>query len=486
MKSLVVVAAICVCVSSCAPAPRARPSTSEADSPALVAARALVAEVVPLAAELIRTAPVNPPGGEGRVVRALVERLRSEPGIVVETEQFGAPEHDRWNLLARVPGRDPSARPVVLVGHSDVVPAERADWSEGHAPFDGAIVHDRLVGRGALDMLSMLALEALTLIALARADTPPSADVLLLVAGDEETAGEGMRAAMVTWGERLSRARVALNEGGFIVVDRVRPGTDAAFVSVAEKGFVHIELVATGAAGHGSMPRDDDAPARLARAIARVLVMPHPFRITRESAATFAALGRATGGVESVVLQSERLTEALAKDRLESDPETRAIVHDTCALTVLDAGEKTNVIPTTARARFDCRILPGTDPVLFFDEILVAIDDPRVRARVLASSRANGSPVDHPFLDVVSRALFASSTKETVVVPLLSRGFTDSRFLRAKGVPTYGLVPVRVSKDDVARMHGVDESVETRALEEALPFLVRVVEGALALDVESR
>jgi acetylornithine deacetylase/succinyl-diaminopimelate desuccinylase-like protein len=455
------------------------PATNLPAVPAVEVALDLIDEVVPLTVALIQTAPVNPPGGEGRVVRALVERLVKETGIVVDTAPFGAPEHDRANLLARVQGSDRRARPILLVGHSDVVPAERADWDKATPPFDGVVENGVLTGRGSLDMLGMVALSTLTLVALARAPEPPRATVMLLVVGDEETLGLGMQAALAAWPE-LETARVALNEGGFIVEDQAAPGHDAAAVSVAEKGFLHVELTATGPAGHGSMPRADDAPARISRAVERILEMPNPMRLTPETEKTFAALGHARGGLDALVLSSPALISVFARERIESDPQISTIVHDTCALTVLDAGEKTNVIPSSARAVFDCRLLPGTDPVLFFDELLVAVDDPRVTMRVLASSRANGSPADHVFLDVI-RARLAREGRTTSLVPLLSRGFTDSRFLRARGVPSYGLVPFRVTKDELARMHGVHEQVRTDALEEGLVRLVEIVRATANL-----
>jgi carboxypeptidase PM20D1 len=455
------------------------PSTTTLPVPAVEVSADLLGEVVPLTQALIRQAPVNPTGGEGRVVRVLAERLAREREIVVDTAPFGVPEHDRANLFARLPGADQTARPILLVGHSDVVPAERADWNAETPPFDAVVNNGVLIGRGSLDMLGMVALSTLTLVALARAPERPRATVLLLVVGDEETLGEGMQAALATWPE-LATARVALNEGGFIVEDQAAPGHDVAAVSVAEKGFLHVELTATGAAGHGSMPRPDDAPKRLTRAVQRILEMPSPMRLTRETEATFAALGRARGGLDAIVMSNPALLSALARERIESDPQISTIVHDTCALTVLDAGEKTNVIPSSARAVFDCRLLPGTDPVLFFDELLVAVDDPRVTMRVLASSRANGSPADHVVLDVI-RARLSREARVTSLVPLLSRGFTDSRFLRARGVPSYGFAPVRVTTEEIARMHGVHEQVRTDALEEGLIRLLEIVRATASL-----
>jgi acetylornithine deacetylase/succinyl-diaminopimelate desuccinylase-like protein len=433
----------------------------------------LVSEVVPLTQALIRARPQNPPGNETAAVSVLAQRL-AEEGIAVERASFA---EGRENLLATLPGRDRSLPPVVMASHSDVVPADASRWTAPMTPFDAAIVGDTLVGRGAADMLGMVALQTLTLVALKRADEPPLRDVLLVVAGDEEVGSAGIEAAITAW-PQLGKAWVALNEGGFIIEDGVAPGRDLIAVSVAEKGVFWFDLVVRGESGHGSVPRAQDAPARLVAATQKVLAMDRPFTLTPPAARMFSAVGAARGGMAGFVMQRPMLVGLIGKGSLEEEDNTRVLVHDTCALTVLNAGYKTNIVPEQARASFDCRLLPGTDPAAFRDRVLLAVDDPRVDVIVHQKSGANGSTVAHPAVDII-RARLEGELKGSATTPLLTRGYTDNRAFRIRGIPAYGLQPVRVNGAELASMHGIDERVRVKELEAGLMRWIDII-GALA------
>jgi acetylornithine deacetylase/succinyl-diaminopimelate desuccinylase-like protein len=433
----------------------------------------LVSEVVPLTQALIRSRPQNPPGNETAAVSILAQRLADE-GIAVERAPFA---EGRENLLATLPGRDRSLPPVVMASHSDVVPADASKWTANMAPFDAAIVGDALVGRGSLDMLGMAALQTLTLVALKRAERPPLRDVLLVVAGDEEVGSAGIEAALAQW-PQLSKAWVALNEGGFIIEDRVAPGRDLIAVSVAEKGVFWFDLVVRGESGHGSVPRAQDAPRRLVAATQKVLEMDLPFTLSPPAARMLGALGAAQGGMQGFVMQRPALLGLVGKGGLEERDNIRVLVHDTCALTVLNAGYKANVVPEEARASFDCRLLPGTDPAAFRDRILLAVDDPRVDLVVQQKSAANGSTLAHPALDII-RSRIEGELEGSATTPLLARGYTDNRAFRARGVPAYGLQPVLINADELASIHGIDERVRVKELEAGLPRWIDVI-GAIA------
>ncbi len=463
----------CLALASCASAQTAGGGAATTGVEPVDIDPILLDETVGLTAELIRAHAVNPPGEEKRVVDVLAATLQ-DAGLDVVTAPFGG-DARRANLKAVLHGRDPTAPPLLLLGHSDVVPADAAEWSV--PPFDGAIQGGRLIGRGAFDMLSMDALEALTLVALKRGGTTLERDVVLVIEGDEEVGGEGMKQALVDWPE-LKKAAFALTEGGAFLESYLRPGEDLAAVAVAEKGLFQFSLTAHGKSGHGSTPVDDAAPDRIIRAAARVLDRDVRFTITPIAARQLADIGAAHGGIEGVVLSSPALAKAFARPLLDATPSSAALFRDTCSLTVLDAGQKRNVIPGTASATFDCRLLPGTDPHAFRDRMLAIVDDPRVDLTVLEAAPASGSAPDSPVVDAL-RARIKREIPGAAVVATLSKAATDCRFVRKAGVPCYGFIPILITREELDAVHGKDESVRTEELAKALPRLVDVV-AALA------
>jgi carboxypeptidase PM20D1 len=209
------------------------------------------------------------------------------------------------------------------------------------------------------------------------------------------------------------------------------------------------------------------------QAAARVLRRDPRARVTEPVLRQLAALGRDRGGIESVVLGNGALARAVAPSLFDA-PATQPLVKDTCALTMLSAGVKENVVPARASATFDCRILPGTDPRAFHDEMLALVADPRVTLTVFQAIAATGSNPDHALLDAW-RARLKQEAPAMVVAPILSRGATDCRFVRAAGVPCYGFMPVHVTPEELDRLHGKDEQLRVVELEKGLQRMVGVV-----------
>lgn len=465
------------CAAGPAPAPAASSSAERMVTLDLDAA--LVDEVVALSQALVRARPENPPGRERAVVELVAARLRAA-GIEPELRAFAGDE--RVNLLAVLPGRDRTLPPLLLVGHSDVVPADAADWSS--PPWEGALVGERLIGRGAIDMLGMVALETLTMVALAQSGLALERDVLLLVEGDEEVDGAGMRAALHDW-PVLTGAYAALTEGGYLLEDYLRPGEDIAAIAVAEKGILQVTLSARGPSGHGSAPMSDAAPDRVVRAVARVLGREVERRVTPPVAAQLRALGAQRGGLEALALATPGLGTAIGMQVLEATAQTRALTRDTCALTMLSSGLKRNVIPATASATLDCRLLPGTTPAAFHDRLLAVVDDPRVDLTVALSVAPTSSSPEHPLVDALTARLKAE-LPGLVVLPILTRGTTDCALLRAAGTPCFGLVPVLLEARELDAMHGTDEGVRVRELEKGLSRLVDLVLSLAAPSARTR
>ncbi len=440
--------------------------------PQIALSQALLDEVVPLTIDLVRARPDSATGQplakQARVLAIVAARLR-QAGIAVTVVPLSAND-SRSNLLAVLPGTDRTQAPLLLLGHSDVATAD-----------EGAVRGDRLIGRGAADALSLLALQTLTMGALAEAQAssrrgPRPRDVMLLVTGDAQGDDQGLQQALVDW-PAISRAAYALGGGGHLLESYWRPGEDLAAIAAADKGLFQFTLEASGPHGPAATPAKETAPDRMTRALSRIIARASPFRWTRASERLLYDVGEARGGVEGVVLKSPTLAGAFAKEMLEATPASAALYRDTCALTVMQAGRERSTIPARAHATFDCRLLPGTKPAAFHDEILRTINDPRIAVTVLAAAAASASDPD----GAVPRALRRRMQRElpsAVVAATLTTTTTNCPLLRAAGVPCYGFLPVRITKEQLDALHSDDESVR---LDELGKGLGRLVDVAAAL-----
>ncbi|MBF8258486.1 MAG: M20 dimer protein, partial [Actinobacteria bacterium] len=265
-----------------------------------------------------------------------------------------------------------------------------------------------------------------------------------------------------------------MNEGGVGVRDLFGPGKFF-LLNLWEKGPLWLKLSASGRAGHGSRPSDRDAPARLARAMARVAEHRSPAKMTdpvREMLRVLFAQGRIdldpdalTGGPEDAAA-----LEAFAKRYPETDP----LLRNTFAITTLSAGFKPNVIPMRAEGTIDCRILPGEDPSQVEAQVREMVREFDVAVEAVFSEKPSGSPRG-PLFDAMEEAI-RTVHPDAVVLPYMSTGFTDSRFFRAAGVETYGLMPLLLERGDVGRIHGVDEKIPVDGIAEMTAVIAALIE----------
>jgi len=414
-------------------------------------------EVVELTRALVRAQPVNPPGDEKRAVDVLQQRLESA-GITVDVHDV---EPGRPNLLARIgPSSATSGQGIVLLCHTDVVPVERDKWTA--PPFDAVVRDGWMYGRGVVDMLGMCAMETEALIALAAQQDQLQREVMLLAVIDEEVTGKGILDAIRRWPE-VAQAEWAVGEASYIVDGALKEGETVAAINVAEKGLFQFRLRTQGPAGHGSQPPRNASTVRLMRAVQNVVDLDDPLHMTPTVKDMMGALGSQRGGAAGFVMTQPWLLQQVGRSTLESD-EARVLVHNTCALTRLDAGYKTNVVPTDASAVFDCRLLPGTSPSAFRDRVLLAIDDPKVELDVIQAVASSSSPSDDLFVDVV-RSQLKHEMPDVRVIPYLSRGFSDLTYLRQKGVKGYGLIPLQLPAEVLKSIHGHDERAPVVELE---------------------
>ena len=427
-------------------------------------------EAVSITADLIRIDSTNTGDsatigdGETRVCHRIAELL-AEVGIESELVES---EPGRGSLFARVPGAESDVGGLVVHGHVDVVPAVASDWTVH--PFSGEIHDGYLYGRGAVDMKNMIGMMLAVVRHYARNSIRPRRPLLLAFFADEEAAGiKGAKWLVRNRPDLFEGMTHALSEvGGFSVTcagRRVYP------VATAEKGVAWAKLTARGTAGHASRPTADNAVATLAEAVATVAGRHYPVTPTESVSALATAVGDLTGENIGIAELPERL-EVLG----HFADLVRPSLTDTASPTMLNAGYKTNVIPGTAHAEIDCRVLPGSEDrfraeieELVGDDIEIDwIWEPPIEAAA-----------DDPLVDVI-RAAVTESDPDAMVVPYLLPASTDNKHLARLGIAGYGFVPLQVPEDfDVfGNFHAVDERVPVDALRFGVDVLERILKTA--------
>jgi len=312
----------------------------------------------------------------------------------------------------------------------------------------------------------------------------PRQTVYLAFGHDEERGGAGDMALAALLKQRRANVGLALDEG-FAVLDGVIAGvrSPVAMIGVAEKGYASVELTATGSGGHSSMPSNDNAAVHIARAVERLAGQPLPARLDGPTAAMFDGIAPYSGGTMRIALANRWLLGPLVKRQLLASPDTAAAIRTTTAPTILTAGTKDNVLPQSARAVINHRILPGdtVGSVIAYDRR--AIDDPNVHARVLGGAHDPSRPVaanspEYQRLATIIRASFP----EAAIAPGLVLGATDGRHYEGVARAVLRFSPVTMHKADVMRFHGNDERIGIADYMRSIAFYERLISASQQPD----
>ncbi|MBB5832646.1 M20/M25/M40 family metallo-hydrolase [Brachybacterium aquaticum] len=433
-------------------------------------------EAVTFTQELIRIDTTNFGGddpetwgkGEAEAAEYVVAKLR-EVGLEPEVYE-SAP--GRPTVLVTVPGEDRERGGLILHGHLDVVPAKAEDWSVD--PFGGEIRDGMIYGRGAVDMKDMVGMMLAVVRHLARAGATPPRDLRLIFFADEENGSVwGAKWLVKEHPELFEGYTEAISEvGGYsITLPRKDDGGDvrAYLIQTAEKGYAWGRLRATGRAGHGSVPNDENAIVRLARAITAIDDHEFPIEYVASVRALFDGVTEITGvGWDEGDIESFLPLLGGARQFVTGT------LRDSANLTQLDAGYKVNVIPQTAEAGFDVRYLPGhLDDVL---DLLRELIGPDVELIVDNLGIDADAPREGDLYDAMSRALQAEDPGSEVLPYCLSAG-TDNKPLSTLGIAGYGFTPLQLPADlDFAPLfHGIDERVPVDAVRFGARVLLRLL-----------
>ena len=387
------------------------------------------------------------------------------------------------SLLYRWLGSDESLEPVLLLAHQDVVPVppDAVDsWT--HPPFSGAIADGFVWGRGTMDDKSslMAILEAVE--RLLDAGFAPRRTVFLAFGHDEEVGGAaGASAIAETLEGRGVRAAFVLDEGSAVLEAGVVGGIDSplALVGVAEKGYLSVELSVKAAGGHSSMPPPTTAVGTLATAIYRLERNPMPTRLEGTTQQLFEYLGPEFPFHYRLLFANLWLFRPVLEWRLAKDPPTNAMLRTTTAATMIEGSPKDNVLPSYARAVVNFRILPGDNVQAVLAHVRRVVDDPRVAVEPLRLRREPTTPSDVESPDF---QLLARTIREVFgpipVAPNLVLGGTDARHYERVSPDLYRFSPIRVSREDVSRAHGIDERLSVSSHAQAIRFFMRLIRNA--------
>ncbi len=425
---------------------------------------------VELLQRLIRFDTTNPPGNEAEGISYLAGLL-AEAGI--STSILGrSPE--RPNLIARLAGLGQSP-PVLLYGHMDVVTTAGQVWQ--HPPYAGKIIDGYVWGRGTLDMKGGLAMMVSALLRARLEQLPLAGDILLAVVCDEEDGGdEGARFLVENHPESFAGVRYALGEfGAFSMMfgsQRFYP------IMVAEKQICSIRAIVRGPGGHGSMPLHGGAMYRLSQLLYRLEKRRLPVHITPVVRRMFEMVAAHQTGPGKLVFQL--LLNPVMTDRLLGifGERTRAfdpLLHNTVTPTIVQGGQKINVIPSEIELALDGRLLPGFNPQDMLNELRPITGD-QVELEVVRFDPGPPEP-DWGEFDVLADVL-REVDPEGIPIPLLLSGVTDGRFFARLGIQTYGFLPMRLPPDFnfSATIHAADERIPMAALEFGTEAMLKAIQ----------
>jgi acetylornithine deacetylase/succinyl-diaminopimelate desuccinylase-like protein len=382
----------------------------------------------------------------------------------------------KGNVVARLRGNG-MQKPVLLVAHLDVVEAHKEDWSSDLDPFKLIERDGYYYGRGTADDKAMAAIFVANMIRYRQEGLKPKRDIILALTSDEEGGDYNGVSWLANEHRELIEAEFGLNEGGG---GRERDGKKLFnAVQATEKLYRDFDLEITNKGGHSSVPTPDNAIYRLAAALDRLSKFSFPVNLNEVTHAFFertAALeGGAIGAAMKAVVDSNG-KDASAASKLAETPAYNSTLRTTCVATMLQAGHARNALPQKATANVNCRILPQESVEDVQRTLVRVFADDQIKVTLRSTAGAPAAPVSPLDAKVMKpiEALTGQKWQGVPVIPIMGTGATDSAYLRAKGIPMYGVSGLFGDIADV-RAHGRDERVGAAKLYDAQDFLYRLV-----------
>ena len=388
------------------------------------------------------------------------------------------------SLLYTWPGADTTLAPVILMGHLDVVPVipgTEGQWT--HPPFGGVIAGGYVWGRGTLDdkVSVMAVLEAAE--AALRGGFQPKRTIYFAFGHDEEVGGSGARALKETLVTRgIKHPVLVLDEGGAIV-----PGTllgsdgTVALVGASEKGFLSLQLSVKGAGGHSSTPPAHSAIGQLATAITRLEAAPFPLVLDGPTKAMMDRLRAGMPYARRLALSNLWLFDSVVSSGMAAKPSGAAMLRTTTAVTIINGGVKTNVLPIDAKATVNFRIRPGETIASVTERVRQVIADTGVRIEPVGfktEPSAVSDPAGSGFTAIEKSLREVFPDRALVVAPYLVVGGTDARIWSPLSNQTFRFLAAPVTADALTRIHGTNERLGVGGYLTAIRFFERLIRNS--------
>ncbi len=393
------------------------------------------------------------------------------------------PNNRKKNMVARFRGMG-KRKPILFIGHLDVVEAKRTDWTTD--PFQFVEKDGFFYGRGTEDMKEGDALLVTSFLRLKREGFVPDRDLILALTADEEGGDYNGVDWLLKEHKDWIDAEYCINlDGGEF--EKLKGKRVLAGLQASEKVYADFQFETTNPGGHSSVPGAENAIYELAAALTRVQQYSFPVKISDITRNYFAHAAMLTSGklAEDLRDAAKQPPDAAAIKRLSAIPYYNSLLHTTCVATMLSGGHAPNALPQTARANVNCRIFPGDDPEQVRKTLERVVADPKVKVTVVAAKTSDGNLIPivavppSPLLPEVTTTLektLATMWPGVPLVPSMSTGATDGKYLRIAGMPTYGISCMFFDMED-QRSHGKDERIGVEDFYEGVEFCYRFIKA---------
>ena len=429
--------------------------------------------------QLIEINTTDSVGNVSTAAEGMAQRFR-DAGFPASDLHILGPNDRKKNLVVRFHGGG-KHKPVLLIGHLDVVEARRDDWTTD--PFQFVEKDGYYYGRGTQDMKDGDAIMVTTLLRFKKEGYVPDRDIILALTADEE----GGTSNGVDWllknNRELVDAEFVLNhDGGGILSEHGKPQ----FMSVdsSEKLYSDYQLTVTNPGGHSSLPKPDNAIYHLADSLARLERYEFPFELTNITRAYYERMSKIATGQRAADMLAilKNPPDMAAVARLSQDPIDHSVMHTTCVATRLSAGHANNALPQTAQANVNCRIVPGHSTEEIRQELEKVLADPKISVRELGgiggvtNRKSYAPPPLRPDVFQPLEKVVESMWPGLPVIPDMATGASDGIYTNAAGMPTYCVSGEAIDRDDI-RAHGKDERVRVDAFYRAVDFYYRYLKA---------
>jgi len=447
----------------------AAPLRAQSNDPNHVLARAIFKQLI----EINTTDSV---GNNTTAAEAMAKRLR-DAGYPESDIYIGGPNPRKGNLVARLHGTG-AHKPILMIGHLDVVEARREDWSVN--PFEFIEKDGYFYGRGSIDMKSGDTFLMMAMIRMKQENFKPDRDIILALTADEEGGGSNGVNWLLKNHRELIDAEYALNPdaGTFQMIGDKKSMTA---LGASEKLYQDYDLKVTNPGGHSSLPVADNAIYQLAGGLVRLERYKFPFELNEVTRVYFDRMSAIVGGELGADMKAilKDPPDAAALARLSQKPYYNGILHTTCVATRLDAGHANNALPQMARANVNCRILPGHSAEEIRATLVKIVDDPKIAVTLSAGGLGGGANPPSPLRPDLMGTLEKVSSEMwpgVPVVPVMETGASDGAYSRAAGIPTYGISGMWMDPNE-DRSHGQDERLPVWSFYAGVDFYPRFVEA---------